>query len=261
MDRNVRRIISFPCADETLIGTLDEAAGTTGVLIVSGGNEPRCGAHRGMAMLAVRLAAQGTPVFRYDRRGIGDSSGDNAGYEGTHDDLVAAAAAFRAHAPGVTRIVGFGNCDGAAALALFGRDAGIAAIVLANPWTGDQDDALPPSAAIRQRYAQRLRDPRAWQALLTGAIDFRRFVIGLRKIARTRSKPDAVAEKIVSAIRAWNGSASIVLAQGDATAIAFADAARRSRLETQTTRIPTASHSFARAGDAAALESAIRVAL
>ena len=48
----MRELISFPCEGDTLAGTLDDAPGATGLLIVSGGNEIRCGAHRGMALLA-----------------------------------------------------------------------------------------------------------------------------------------------------------------------------------------------------------------
>ncbi len=57
-------------------------------------------------------------MFRFDRRGIGDSTGENHGFESSADDIAAAAAAFRAES-GVTRIVGFGNCDAATALAFF----------------------------------------------------------------------------------------------------------------------------------------------
>ena len=114
----------FACKGETLVGSLDDAAGSTGLLIVTGGNEVRAGAHRGMALLAPRLAADGVPVFRYDRRGVGDSGGDNPGFVGAREDLLAAADAFRAAAPGVTRIVGFGNCDAATTLAWWGREAG-----------------------------------------------------------------------------------------------------------------------------------------
>ena len=114
----MRRLIAFPCAGDTLIGTLDAAPGTTGLLIVSGGNEIRCGSHRGMALLAQSMSAAGHPVFRFDRRGVGDSSGDNAGFLGSADDIAAAAATFRAEMPGMRRLVGFGLCDGATALAL-----------------------------------------------------------------------------------------------------------------------------------------------
>jgi len=91
----MRELTNFPCEGDTLIGTLDDAPGTTGLLIVSGGNELRCGAHRGMALLAADLAAAGIPVFRFDRRGIGDSDGANHGYQDSGPDIAAAVRAFR----------------------------------------------------------------------------------------------------------------------------------------------------------------------
>ncbi|WP_430634646.1 hypothetical protein [Sphingomonas hankookensis] len=139
----MRRLVSFPCAGETLAGTLDGAPGTTGLLIVSGGNELRIGAHRGMAMLAAAIAAAGHPVLRFDRRGIGDSTGSNGGFLSSGPDIAAAAAALRDHA-GVTRMVAFGNCDAATALALFHGPAGIDRLVLANPWIVEPSGDLPP---------------------------------------------------------------------------------------------------------------------
>ena len=155
----MRRLITFAIGGTTLAGSLDEGAGMTGLLIVSGGNEVRHGAHRGMAALAQTIAAQDTPVFRYDRRGVGDSAGENRGFAHAGDDLRAAAAAFRHAAPHVTRLYAFGNCDAATLLALDGRSADIARVLLANPWTIEQTDDLPPAAAIRAGYARQLRDP------------------------------------------------------------------------------------------------------
>src|SRR5690606_34577057 len=106
-----RRHVTFACEGETLVGTLDEAAGASGLLLVSGGNEIRAGAFAGQARLAARLAAAGHPVFRFDRRGIGDSTGENAGFLGSGPDLAAALAALRAEQPSLERGVGFGHCD------------------------------------------------------------------------------------------------------------------------------------------------------
>jgi exosortase A-associated hydrolase 1 len=156
---------------ETLAATLDEAPGTTGLLIVSGGNEIRSGAHRGMAMLAQRLAATGTPVFRYDRRGVGDSTGHNGGFLSAEPDLIAAVAALRKAAPHVARLIGFGNCDAASTLALFGRSAGLDKVVLANPWVIEPIDELPPAAAIRHHYRTVLRDPATWRRVLSGKLN------------------------------------------------------------------------------------------
>ncbi|GAA0673722.1 exosortase A-associated hydrolase 1 [Sphingomonas insulae] len=251
----MRSLIAFPCAGETLVGTLDVAPGTTGLLIVSGGNEIRCGAHRGMALLAADVAAAGHPVFRYDRRGIGDSTGTNGGFLSARDDLLAAADAFRAAVPGVERIVGFGNCDAASTLALFGREAGLGSLVLANPWTVEETDNLPAAAAIRATYRQRLTDPRAWTRLLTGRIDLPRAIRGLRKASTT--PPQALADRVVAGIEGWGDRATVILATGDATAQAYRAVARH----LPALRMDTASHSFARDEDQRALRGVVLGAL
>lgn len=233
----MRRLIAFPCEGETLVGSLDEAGASTGVLIVSGGNEIRASAHRGMAMLAQRVAAARVPVFRFDRRGVGDSSGENEGFRSSGPDIAAAAAAFRAEA-GVTRVIGFGNCDAASALALFGSAAGIDAVILANPWLVEPTDDLPPPAAIRARYAQRLHDPAALRRLATGQVSLGKLARGLRRIAA----PAALCSPVVSAIAGWGVDATVVLASGDATAIAYSAAPSPAPT---TIRLDTASHSFA----------------
>ena len=245
----MRKLIAFDCADDTLLGTLDTAPGATGLLIVSGGNEIRSGAHRGMALLATRLAAEDIPVFRYDRRGIGDSTGANHGFRSSAPDIAAAAAAFRAET-GIARLVAFGNCDAASALALFGRAAGIDAVILANPWVVEAVDDLPPAAAIRARYAERLRDPAAWRRLLGGGVSLRKLARGLRRIATPAPPTNA---EILDAIATWENAATVILATGDATALAYAAAARAGP---PPIRLDTASHSFADAGDA--LAGAIR---
>ncbi len=259
MGASLRRLLTFPCEGETLVGTLDKAAGATGLLIMSGGNEVRCGAHRGMALLAARLAASGVPAFRFDRRGVGDSSGANGDYLSSAPDIAAAVATFRAEVPHVKRVVGFGNCDAATALALFGQAAGVDRLLLANPWVVERAaDDLPPAAAIRARYAERLRDPSQWWRLLRGGVDVRKLVKGLRAVARVEIE-HALARRFAEAVSGRD--ATIVLAERDATATAYRDAAQAVGLNLPTITIDTASHSFARQGDAAALEAAIRAAL
>lgn len=249
----MRRLIAFDCAGDTLLGSLDEAAGTTGLLIVSGGNEVRAGAHRGMAMLAADVAAAGHPVFRFDRRGVGDSSGVNSGYAGARDDLLAAIAAFRAAAPGVERLVGFGNCDAASALLLHAPDR-FDRLLLANPWTIEGASDLPPPAAIRARYAERLRDPAQWGRLVRGEVNFARLWKGLRKISASGSQLGRLEAALFAALAA-RPDARVLLAEADATAQAFADAARRAGWSGDVTRLATPSHSFARAEDKAALRA------
>jgi exosortase A-associated hydrolase 1 len=255
----MRRLIAFDCATDTLLGSLDEAGGDTGLLIVSGGNEVRMGAHRGMALLAGRLASIGVPVFRFDRRGVGDSTGRNRGYASNDADIAAAAVTFRAHAPSVRKLVGFGNCDAATALALFGGGIGFDRLILSNPWVVEPSDDLPPAAAIRARYAERLRDPRQWWRLVSGGVDIRRVAKGLSKIvAKPQETTGSLADRFFAALPP---DTAIILAEHDATAQAFAAEARRRRWPGEIHRVDTPSHSYARIGDADALFRAIVAAL
>ncbi|MEO5939047.1 MAG: hydrolase 1, exosortase A system-associated [Sphingomonas sp.] len=253
----MRELIHFPCEGDTLVGTLDDASGATGLMIVSGGNEIRCGAHRGMALLAADLAASGVPVFRFDRRGIGDSEGANYGYAESGPDIAAAAQAFRTVAPQVKRIVGFGNCDAATALALFHREAGLGSLVLANPWVGEEEDGLPPSDAIRSHYSDRARDPKQWLRLVTGGINIGQAIKGLWKASKESPQPgNPIAEQMVTAL--GDTPHRFLLANRDNTAIRFAGAWPHGGDKRECT---TDSHSFARAGDAAWLADQLREAL
>lgn len=254
----MRRLIEFPCAGEILVGTLDEAPGATGLLIVSGGNEIRIGAHRGMAMLAQRVAEAGFPVFRFDRRGIGDSTGENQGFESSVHDIAAAAATFAAEVPQLRRLVGFGNCDAATALALFHAAAGIDALLLANPWVVETADDLPPPAAIRARYAERLRDPKTWLRLVRGGVDIGKLFKGLSIISNNRSEDGGIAARMAEALAASGTPVTILLATRDNTAIAFRDAWK---VYAPIIECDTASHSFAHAADKQWLFERVREAL
>ena len=178
--------LTFNCEGSTLAGTLDTAPLTTGLLLVSGGNELRSGAFRGQARLAQTIAKRGFPVFRYDRRGVGDSEGENLGFTQSEPDIRAAIEAFRAIAPQVKRIVAYGNCDAASALMLAGG-AGCDALVLSNPWTiEDEDDDTPPPQAIRARYLQKLGNPSEVARLLRGGVNLRKLAGGLIRAAPLR---------------------------------------------------------------------------
>lgn len=246
----MRRHLSFACEGAALAATLDDAPGSTGLLIVSGGNEIRSGAHRGMAMLAQRVAAAGHPVFRFDRRGIGDSEGANMGYRSSGPDIAAALTAFRAAAPQVDRIVAFGNCDAASALLLH-QPLATAALILANPWTyeddGDGGDApaLPPAAAIRARYLARIRDPRSLWRLLKGEVDLRKLMRGLSTLGARApaATPGGLAARLDAAMASLACPATILLATGDRTAQAFEAACHPAALPIE--RLASASHSFA----------------
>lgn len=219
----MRRHLTFPCGADALVGTLDmeAATGSTGVLLVSGGREIRSGSWGGQAGIAARLAAAGVPVFRYDRRGVGESEGTDPGFQHTREDITAALAAFRAALPTLRRVIAFGNCDAAAALMLHGSEIGFDGLVLANPWTleSDESDAAPP-AALRQRYLAKLANPREVLRLVTGRVDFAKLARGLRQAASAPARSSLV-DTMATSLARFSGPVTILLATGDRTAQMF----------------------------------------
>lgn len=236
-----RRHCGFACEGASCLGTLDAAPGRTGLLIVTGGNELRAGAWNGQAQLAARIAAAGHPVFRFDRRGVGDSAGSNPGFAGAGPDIAAALAAFRAEAPQVRRILAFGNCDAATALAL-SRGAGCDGLLLSNPWTIEPEtqDELPP-AAIRAHYLHRLLSPAALLRMLTGRVSVAGLVRSLWQLTR-RTPPSPLAQDFAAGLAGFAGEVTILIAGRDRTAQVFL--AGWGRADPRLRRCPDASHSF-----------------
>lgn len=239
-----RRHIAFACEGARLVGTLDTAEGTAGLLLVSGGNELRSGAWAGQALLASRIAEAGFPVLRFDRRGVGDSEGANGEFRSSAPDIAAALAAFRAECPQLTRVVGFGNCDGASALML-ARGAGLDALALSNPWTIESDDAAPPPAAIRDHYKRRLADPAALLRLLTGKVSPGQLLASLRAALRKPAPPSTLAQEMAAGIAGFTGPIRFLVAERDRTAQVFL--AAWDKADARIRRCPDATHSYVEA--------------
>ncbi len=250
-----RRHVIFRCQGAALVGSLDPAPGSTGLLIVSGGNELRSGPWGSQAELAARIAASGFPVMRFDRRGVGDSEGANGGYTTSAPDIAAALRAFRAEVPTLTRVVAFGNCDAASALML-AKGQGIDALVLANPWTfepegelvevGSDDTVTPatpmPPSMLRAHYLRRLTDPRAIWRLLTGKVKVGKLASSLADAARTDSGPGPLAVQMAEGIADFVGPVHLLVAARDRTGQAFL--ANWDRDDARRRVCPDATHSF-----------------
>ncbi|HEX8511517.1 MAG TPA: hydrolase 1, exosortase A system-associated [Allosphingosinicella sp.] len=261
----MRRLLSFECEGAALGASLDSAAGETGLLLVTGGTQTRIGSHRMYEGLARSLAQGGWPCFRYDRRGVGDSEGEDPDFKGSGPDLAAAAAAFRREQPQLKRLIGFGLCDGASTLALHGRPAGIDAYILANPWFVEAEAGEPAAAAIKSRYKDQLLSIEGWKRLLSGSISYRKVLKGLGKIVS--SGPSSLAGEIAVALGKAQAPTQLVLASGDGTAITaeaeWSSASFKALRQANPApvRIESDSHTFSRPGDEAALLAAVREAL
>jgi exosortase A-associated hydrolase 1 len=261
----MRRLLSFTCEAASLGGSLDEAGGSTGLLIVTGGSQTRIGSHRMFERLAASIADAGYPCFRFDRRGVGDSEGEDPGYRESGPDIAAAVHAFRAECPQLQRIVGFGLCDGGTALSLFGRQAGVDALLLANPWFVEAETDAPPAAAIKQHYRDRLMSVQGWKKLLSGSVSYSKLFRGMLKVAAP--PPADLAADVARALSAGSLPLTMLLARRDGTAVAAADVWNSPRYRPIRERNPepiyieSDSHTFARAGDEAALGEAVLGAL
>ncbi len=221
--------LEFGCGSLKLAGTLDTAPGVTGLLLVSGGNEVRSGAFSGQSHLAEKIAKAGFPVFRFDRRGIGDSQGENRGFRSSAGDIRASLEAFRAMAPQVERVFGFGNCDAASALMLQ-KGTGFEGLILSNPWTLDQDESENESqpahdpGSVRARYAEKLKNPSEIARLMRGGVDLRKLAQGIASSFRHSPSASNLAQEMREGLDAFEGKVRILLASKDRTAQLFASA-------------------------------------
>ncbi|MEA3030036.1 MAG: hypothetical protein QOJ53_36 [Sphingomonadales bacterium] len=255
----MRRLLTFACEGAELAASLDGSGGRIGLLLVTGGSQTRIGSHRMYERLAKSLAQLGYPCLRYDRRGVGDSAGEDPGFRGSAADLKAAAAAFRRESPGLERILGFGLCDGATALALFGAEAKLDALILVNPWLVEAQAGDPAPAAIRAHYRKRLLSREGWKKILSGAVDYRKLLKGIRKIT-ARREASSLALATAAALRQSRLRAWAILAEGDATALAAGHELKAPAFKgliEGSQKIASDSHTFAREGDEPALLAAV----
>lgn len=261
----MRRLLSIDCGGDALGASLDEAAGATGLLMVTGGSQTRIGSHRMYERLATRLVGEGISCFRFDRRGVGDSDGEDPDWRDSGADIAAAAAAFRRECPPIERLIGFGLCDGASALAFHGVEAGLAGLILLNPWLVEASSGAPAPAAVKQHYRQRLTSLEGWKKILSGSISYRKLLKGIKSLFA--SHPSTLGEEVAAALEKSRLPVELILARRDGTAIAAEaewskPAYRRIRdANPPPQRIDSDSHTLARAGDEEALGRACLLAI
>ncbi len=160
--------ITFDCEGDELVGMVHRPvhAHARGLLIlVAGGPQYRGGVGRMQHHLAKALAASGTPVMRFDHRGIGDSEGRFRDFEDVEADLRSAIQTFLAAVPGMREVVLWGGCNAASAILInawkFPQVSGIA---VSNPWVHTVETA--DAAVVSQHFSQRMREWDFWRKVL-----------------------------------------------------------------------------------------------
>jgi exosortase A-associated hydrolase 1 len=166
---NSREIpLAFECQGQPLIGIvhLPEQPRSRGVLaIVAGGPQYRAGHGRQLIQMARTLSAQGTPVMRFDYRGLGDSAGEFEGFQHMGPDLKAAIDAFTRHVPSLKEIVLWGGCDAASAALIHGPEHSIiTGMILGNPFVHSEETHA--KVVVRHYYLKRIREKAFWMKIL-----------------------------------------------------------------------------------------------
>lgn len=202
---NVKELpVVFECEGVQLIGIIHmpERPLATGLITVAaGGIQYRAGCGRQLLSLARNLASQGTPVMRFDHRGMGDSVGDLLGFEEMEADLQCAINVFQENVPELKHIVLYGGCEAASGIMICAWNlAGVKSVILANPWVNDSMSA----AITSTHYIQRLRGAQFWKKLFSfqysiseyAPIFFRYLKKKLRTLTTPSKNPSIVGQNV-----------------------------------------------------------------
>lgn len=228
--------VIFPCAGEQLLGVLCAPVrpAETGVVVIVGGPQYRVGSHRQFLLLARRLAGEGFAVFRFDYRGMGDSTGEARNFECIDDDIAAAIGAFQAACPNVGKIVLWGLCDAASAALLYWharRDERVSGMCLLNPWV--RSEATLARTQVKHYYGQRLLEREFWLKLFRGEVHVFASIGGLlhklrlsAAAGKANREPLPFQRRMAMALRAFPGITTLVLSGRDYTAKEFLECAR-----------------------------------
>lgn len=267
--------LAFSCETDWLMAIVSrpQKPRARGVLIVVGGPQYRVGSHRQFALLATHLAEQGTPVMRFDYRGMGDSTGDARDFEQVTPDLRAAVDAFFGAVEELRDVVIWGLCDAASAALFYAhQDARVSGLVLLNPWVRTAQGQA--QTYLRHYYLKRLVDPVLWRKIAHGVFDLRGSVVSLVQNMRAAlgATADTAAVEVVKEARAegdptqplpgrmaaglarFSGRVLLILSGNDLTAREFVDVSSASRrwrkllAAPRVTRrdLPEATHTFSR---------------
>jgi exosortase A-associated hydrolase 1 len=220
--------VVFECAGEQLVGILTkpERPKPAGVLIIVGGPQYRTGSHRQFVLLSRSLAERGNSVFRFDYRGMGDSTGTMRSFEDIEEDIAQAMAIFIRHMPMLHSVVLWGLCDAASAAMMSAPNhPRVRALVLVNPWARASHTFA--RVQLRHYYLSRLISASFWRKLISGAVrlqDSARSLAATAKAAAVeRNRQRDFREIMLRNLERFTGDVLLVLSGRDLTAKEFLD--------------------------------------
>jgi uncharacterized protein len=225
------RAVAFDCEGESLVGiaTLPSAPRSLGLVVLVGGPQYRVGSHRQFTLMCRRAAQAGYPSFRFDYRGMGDSTGPYEYFESVDADVAAAITQLQAFAPEVRHVVLWGLCTAASTAMMYApADPRIAGLVLLNPWV--RDEATSARTQLRHYYTARVFEREFWNKVMSGKFDVRASVVSLlqsiRNSLRRFPKIETSAHlpfqtRMARALAKFKGRSLLLISGADLTAKEF----------------------------------------
>ena len=221
----------FICHEQELIGICHPAEKDQGILIITGGPQYRIGSHRQFLLIARALAKVSYPVFRFDYRGMGDSStpDNDMNFTQTSADIIAAIEEFKRLQPKIKKIILMGLCDAASAIliAIPHIKENISGIILINPWV--YQDSTLAKTYLKYYYLQRLRQKDFWIKLFKLRVNLKHSISSvLHKYrsaflnkAKTENKNQNFIEHMFLGLLHFDGKILTLLSEDDLTAKEF----------------------------------------
>jgi len=240
--------IEFECKDSKLAAIFHpgNSSSKRGVLLVVGGPQYRVGSHRQFTLLARDLSDSGVPVFRFDYRGMGDSTGSYMGFEGIQEDIRSALDCFQRVHSELEEFVIWGLCDAATAGTFYAPcDQRVKGIVLLNPWVRSEQGKA--QAYIRHYYLDRLLSKDFWSKVIRGKYElissFKSFLGMVKSAKENDSSSDqgcqidlgsgaskmTLIQRMEDALDRFGGRVLLVISGNDLTAAEFVDASMTSK--------------------------------
>lgn len=251
---NLETAHNFEISKEQCVGICHHGTLPVGVLVVVGGPQYRVGSHRQFVQLSRALAKQGVGSFRFDYRGMGDSSGNKQPFDQIDDDIRAALDAYSA-ITGLKRFVIWGLCDAASAAWIYSHtDDRVEGLLLMNPWL--KNASAKGKTMLRHYYLQRLLSKTFWQKLLRGGVNLKASVADAKGFAKEASAKEELVigtyqDRMLKGAMAYQGQTCLILSGNDLTAkefeqVAFGDKdwKKALRKKSQVHRLKDADHTF-----------------